>query len=265
MIVEAPLIAFAWAGLAEVALTSCFLVLAYMNNHNSMRAWQYHRKVVRELLSQSWLLSLSSLAIMIYMRIDQVMIGQMLDDKAVGLFSAAVRISEMWYFVPMALASSVFPTIIASKKLSEAVYYARLQKLFTLMLWLAISVAVVVTFFRKLIIELLYGATYADSGIVLAIHVWAGTFVALGVASSGWFIVENLQRLNFYRTLSGAIVNIALNYLLIPKYGIAGAAVATVASYGMAAFAFDILNHQTRRIFWMKIRAINPIHLIILK
>ena len=112
LLTSAPLIAFAWAGLGEIALTAIFLLVAYRFNHHNMREWRYDGRVARELLRASWPLILSGLAIMIYMRIDQIMIGQMLGDKEVGLYSAAVRISEVWYFIPMAIVSSVFPAII---------------------------------------------------------------------------------------------------------------------------------------------------------
>ena len=162
----------------------------------------------------------------------------------------------MWYFIPMALASSVFPTIIASKKISNAVYYERLQKFFTIMVWIAIGMAVTVTMFNNMIIRLLYGVAYAESATVLSIHIWAGVFVALGVASGSWFIVEHLQKLAFYRTLFGGLVNICLNLFLIPKYGIEGAAVATVISQACATLFFDFYNPRTRPIFWMKLKAL---------
>lgn len=252
----APLIFFAWAVLAEAILTAGFLLAIYGMNLQQVRAWRYKGQVAQELLGQSWPLILSGLSIMLYMRLDQIMIGQILGDKEVGLFAAAVRISEMWYFIPMALASSVFPTIIASKKISNAVYYERLQKFFTIMVWIAIGMAVTVTMFNNMIIRLLYGVAYAESATVLSIHIWAGVFVALGVASGSWFIVEHLQKLAFYRTLFGGLVNICLNLFLIPKYGIEGAAVATVISQACATLFFDFYNPRTRPIFWMKLKAL---------
>ncbi len=262
LLVAAPLIAFAWAGLAEIILTSCFMLVAYRKNHHNVREWRYDGAVARELLRQSWPLIMANLAFVVYMRIDQVMIGEMLDDTQVGLFAAAVRISEMWYFVPLALASSVFPSIVASKKLGEGVYHVRLQTFCTIMAWLAIGVAVVVTLEQHLIVRLLYGSAYAASATVLAIHIWSGVFLALGVASGGWFIIENQQRFIFYKTLSGAASNVLLNFYLIPRYGIAGAAVATVFSQCSASFLFDFFSAKTRVIFWMKVKAFNPLSVL---
>lgn len=265
LVTNASLLAFAWAGLAEFILGSMFLVVAFRANHQSLKLWSFDKTVAWTLLRHCWPLILSGLAIMIYMRIDQVMIGQMLGDHDVGLFSAAVRISEMWYFVPLALASSVFPAIIASKKLGEAIYYERLQKFFTLMTWLGLIVAIVVSLARNWITHLLYGDAYAASASVLGIHIWAGVFVASGVASSGWFIVEHLQKIAFYRALGGGFVNVALNFVLIPRYGIEGAATATVISQGLASIVFDVVNPKTRPIFWMKLKAFDPMRLLTLR
>ncbi len=256
LLTSAPLIAFAWAGLGEIALTAIFLLAAYRFNHHNMREWRYDGRVARELLKASWPLILSGLAIMIYMRIDQIMIGQMLGDKEVGLYSAAVRISEVWYFIPMAIVSSVFPAIIAAKQQNETLYLQRLQKLYDLMVMLALSVAIPLTFLSDWLIVALFGEAYLHAGSILAIHVWGGVFVFLGVASGKWFLTENLLRFAFYRTLLGVLLNIGGNYVLIPLYGIAGAAVATIISQSAATYFFDIVNAKTRKMFWMKTKSI---------
>lgn len=260
LISSAPLIAFAWVGLGEIALTSFFLMVAYRVNHCNVREWCYSSSVARELLKYSWPLMLSGFAIMIYMRIDQIMIAQMLGDEQVGLFSAAVRISEVWYFIPLAIASSVFPAIIATKKQSEELYLLRLQKLFDLMAILALILAIPMTLLSDWVMVFLYGETYRDAGSVLAIHIWGGVFVFLGVASSQWFLTENLQNLAFYRTLFGAIINVCANVILIPMLGIAGAAASTLLSQSGASYFFDLFNKRTRSMFWMKTKSILMTH-----
>lgn len=262
LISSAPLIAFAWVGLGEVALTTLFLLFAYRINHHHICEWRYNISVAQELLKHSWPLILSSLAIMIYMRIDQIMIGQLLGDNEVGLFSAAVRISEVWYFIPIAIANSVFPAIIRTKKHSEELYSQRLQKLLNSMVVLALLIAAPLTFIAGWIVDILYSEAYLQAGKVLAIHVWAGVFVFLGVASNQWFLVENLQNLAFYRTLLGAVLNICANFILIPKFGISGAAYSTLIAQISAAYIFDLFSVKTRSMFWMKTKSLLLIFLI---
>ncbi|MFL9609792.1 flippase [Methylobacillus sp. Pita2] len=255
---SAPLVAFAWAGLCEIVLTGLFLLAAYYYNHLNIRWWKFDKCVALELLKDSWPLILSGMAIMIYMRIDQIMIGEMMDSEAVGLFSAAVRLSELWYFIPIAIVNSVFPAMIESKKESEEIYYLRLEKLFRLLFYFAVVVAIFVTFLGDFIILFLYGEPYSLSTSVLVIHVWAGIFVVLGVASGSWFTIENLQKYRFYRAVSGCCVNVGLNLIFIPKFGINGAALSTVASQFFAAFFFDLFSRKSRPIFWVKLKALLP-------
>jgi PST family polysaccharide transporter len=256
LLTSAPLIAFAWAGLGEIALTAIFLLAAYRFNHHNMREWRYDGRVARELLRDSWPLILSSIAIMIYMRIDQIMIGQMLGDKEVGLYSAAVRISEVWYFIPMAIVSSVFPAIIDAKKKCEALYYQRLQKLYNLLAILALAVAIPMTFLADWVMELLFGREYFLAGPVLSISIWCGLFASLSVASGKWFINEGYTKLALKRNLYGAVLNIVLNYYLIPIYGMLGAAFSTLLSFALAAYISDVFSKATRIVFYQKTKAI---------
>lgn len=209
----------------------------------------------KQLLRDSWPLIFSGLVVMIYMRIDQIMIKEMMGDEEVGIYSVAVRLSEVWYFIPMVLTASLFPSIVNAKKVSEALYYARLQRLYSLMVMIAVVVAVPTTFLSEWLVVSLYGEEYRLAGDILSINVWAGIFVFLGVASGSWLANENLQHLDFYRTFSGAVANILLNLLLIPRYGLVGAAVATVVSYMLAGFLFDFFNRKTRVLFEMKVAA----------
>lgn len=253
---EAPLIAFAWAVVFDSIVLAMGFLYFYVHNHFSLKAWKFEKSVAKSLLKDSWPLILSGVVVSIYMKIDQVMIKEMLDSESVGQYAAAVRLSEAWYFIPMVIASSLFPAIINAKKQSEELYHARLQKLYDLMVWMAIAIAIPMTFMSDWIIELLYGEQYNEAGGVLMIHIWAGVFVFLGVASGKWFMVENLQMLSLWRTFSGMIINIVLNLLLIPKYGINGAAIATLFANFMAAFLFDLFNHKTREMFYVKMKSL---------
>ena len=211
------------------------------------------------LLKAGWPLMLSSIAVMIYMKIDQIMIGQMLGNDAVGIYSAAVRISEIWYFIATAVAASVLPSILEAKKNNEAQYRQRLQALFDLMTWIAIIVALPVTFFATPLVTMLFGADYSEASGVLAIHVWATVFVFLGVAGGNWFLAENQQILGLQRTALGALVNVILNFILLPTWGLKGAAWATLISYAVAGMLIDVTQRKTRGMFAMKLDSFNLI------
>ncbi len=262
IISHATLVFFVWATMAETLVVAFLMCLVFSRFGQSLRQLRFTFLRARTLLNDSWPLMLSGIAIVVYMKIDQIMLGQMVGDQAVGIYSVAVRISEIWYFIPMMIISSVSPAILASKKHSNEIYYQRLQRLYNLMVWLAVSVALPMTFLSSTIVMLLFGQGYAGSGPVLAIHIWASIFVFLGVASAQWFLAENLQAMAFQRTALGAVVNIILNFLLIPSFEEIGAAVATIISQAFAALFFDAMRPVTRSMFIMKIRAMNPLRLI---
>jgi PST family polysaccharide transporter len=211
---------------------------------------------IASLLRQSWPLLLSSMAVVVYMRIDQVMIAMLANTYEVGIYSAAVRISEVWYFVPGAIVASIFPVLLAQRQSDKAGYERNLQYLYTAVVAVSLVVALVAMLGSDWAVEALFGSEFSAAAPILMVHIWAGLFVALGVTSGRWLIAEGLQRMASYRTLYGAFINVGLNYILIPRLGALGAAVATVVSYSIAAFWSDVLFQSTRRVFLMKLRAI---------
>lgn len=239
------LIYFAMVTLLQSMILASGLIVMYAKQKSSLFNWSLNFSLAKNLLKDSWPLMLSGIAISIYMKIDQVMIKNMLGAKAVGNYAVAVRLSEVWYFIPMAITSSLFPAIINAKKISEKLYYERLQKLYDLMTWLAISIALPMSLLSNNIIHLLFGIQYQETAGVLQIYIWATVFVFLGVVTGKYLVVENYTKISFFRTLIGGVINVILNLILIPKYGIRGAAVATVFSQFMVAFLI-VLIPETR-------------------
>ena len=251
------LITFAWVALAEALVTALLLCALFSFQGPKLGKLKITLTRARTLLKDCWPLLLSSIGVTIYMKIDQIMLGQLMGNKSVGIYSLATRISEIWYFIPMSIVVSVFPALIQIKKRNQKLYYQRLQNLFDLMTWLSIGVALMITFLSTSIVELLYGKEFTTSGTVLMIHIWTSLFVAQGVASTNWILAENLQIINLQRTIICAIINISLNLWLIPIHGEVGAAFSTLLSYSFAGFFFDLINKKTRKIFFMKVSSLN--------
>lgn len=248
---EAPLIAFAVMYIFDAAVLALGLVYFYLKTCNlKLMYWRFDRQVAKSLLRNSWPLIMSGLVISVYMKIDQVMINEIIDSEAVGQYAAAVRLSEAWYFIPMAIASSLFPALLSAKNRNKKIYNEQFQRLYTLMIWLAIAIALPMTFLSEWLIMLLFGDSYNQSGNALMVHVWAGIFVFLGVASGKWMLAENLQVYSMINTTIGAAVNITANYFLINKFGILGAAVSTLISYSIAAYFCLLLSRRTRSNFF---------------
>lgn len=248
--IQADLFWFVMVSLVDQISLALFLAIAYWRQKIGSFFGCFDLGTAKAMLKNSWPLILSGIAISLYMRIDQIMIKEMLGGKEVGLYSAAVRLSEAWYFVPVIVATSLFPAILNGKKLSPKLYNARLRRLYAMMIYSAVGVAFPVSFLAKNIVDALYGIDYQDAGLVLAIHIWAGVFVALGVVNGSWFLAENLQKLATLNTFIGAAMNVILNYFLIPIYGIAGVAFATFASHGVADYVSLFFYKKTRGQFY---------------
>jgi polysaccharide transporter, PST family len=253
---QASLIAFAWMIVVEIGLGAMGLAMAYNIKGYSFRLWRWSFPVAKTLLKDSWPLILSGLTIMIYMRIDQIMLGEIIGDGAVGIYSAASRISEVWYFIPTAIVSSVSPTIFAAKQNNEEVYYQRIKQLLGLMVLISIAIALPMSFLSGSIITMLFGNDYAPAAGILSIHIWASLFVFIGVGTSPWFIAEGLTHLSLRRTLVGAIINVVLNLFLIPTYAGVGAAIATVISYAFGSFLVNAMHPKTQKIFNIQIKSL---------
>ena len=263
LINQAPLIAFAWATMVEALLVALLLFVLLDFRGVRLRQLRVTASRAKSLFRDSWPLLISGIAIVVYMKIDQIMLGHLLGNEAVGIYSAAVRISGTWYFIPIMIVASVFPAILEAKKRSQVEYYERLQRLYDLMVLISVGIALPMTFLSAPVVTLLFGESYAESGSVLAIHIWAAVFVFLGVASDKWFLAENRQILSFQRTLLGAAMNVPLNLFLIPRFGVIGAALATVASQATVAWLFDLIQPETRSMFFMKIRSINIFRFVV--
>ena len=259
---KAPLWEFAAAQVAELALSALGLITAYRWIGGRFHLWRVSRARVVELLTQSWPVILSGMAIMIYFRIDVLMLKAMQGDRAVGIYAAATRISEVWYIIPTAIVTSVTPAIIRAKH-NPTLYYTRLRRLFSLMTLLALSIGSFIALSSRGIIHFLYSDVYSEASPVLAIHIWASVFVFLGIAQTPWDFSENQLKLGFYRTLFGAVANVLLNLVLIPKYSATGAAVATVVSYAISAVFANVLSPVTRPIFFLQIRSFRLVDILL--
>lgn len=253
---HAPLIAFAWATLVEALIVAGGLLLLYELKVGYFRDWNLHKARALYLLRESWPLILSGVAIMVYMRVDQIMIGEMLGNQSVGIYTAAMRISEVWYFVPIAIMSSVFPSIIAAKDTGKDSYIDKLYTLYRLMFYLALTVCFLLTLVADIIIPSIYGSQYYEASSILKIHTWSGLFVAVGLVNGRWLLLENHLVTGTINTTLGALINIILNLILIPIYGIKGAALATLVSYGFASYFLLAVWKNTRDSFYAINKAI---------
>lgn len=239
-----------------IAIAIAFLFVYKIKSSLKVTEWSFSWAKAKELFSQGWVIYLGSIFAVIYIKVDQVMLRWFEGSEAVGIYAVAAQLSEAWYFVPGAIVASFFPKLIKLKEENPEQFNKRLQQLFDLLFILALGVAVVMTLISEWVIALFFGAYYIDSASVLVIHVWAAIFIFMRAAFSKWILIENALVFSLITQGAGALVNVALNYLLIPNFGVQGAAYATLISYAFASFFSLLIYSKTRPIFIMMLKSI---------
>ncbi|HBU07466.1 MAG TPA: flippase, partial [Candidatus Magasanikbacteria bacterium] len=215
----------------DAAFLAVGLLFTYKLNHHKIFDWHFDFNLAKQLFKESWPLMFSVLFFAIYSRIDQVMLKNMLNNEAVGQYSVAVKLSEFWIFIPGIISSSVIPAIINAKKNDQQVYENRYKKLYLLIFYLALSISFFIFIFAKTIVSVLFGPDYLEAVNPLRIYVWSGVASAVGYLVSMYLIIEKHTKIIFFNTFLSMLINVILNLVLIPIYGISGAAIATLISY----------------------------------
>ncbi|ORT51869.1 hypothetical protein ST37_04065 [Vibrio sp. qd031] len=255
---DAPLIYFAWAVVGEMVVMALGLSVLFMIKYGKpLKTLKPKRKRVQSLFYEAWPLTLASALYMIAAKIDQIMLGNMIDSEAVGVYAAAVKLSEGWFFIPAVIATSLYPTMLSAKKNSRVLYIERTQHLLNLMAIIGISAAIFVILIANPLVNFVFGTEYQQSASVLIVHILGGIFVAISGISYRYLISEGLQKYSLYRGLTGVVVNIIMNFFMIPQYGVMGAAISTVVSQFMALYLFNISRTETKELFYMQSKALS--------
>lgn len=231
----ATLFYFAAAQVLETAFSAIALCVSYLF-FKTKSNWTWDWDIAKRILQQSWPILISGLSILIYMRISVFYLQSFSGTAAVGVYAAGTSLSEVWYFIPTMLAASAAP-IIARKRLDDKVGYTlTFKKLFALMWYFSLFIALINVVLSSFLIDLLYGDDYQRSSAVLATHAFSLIAVSLGVFQSIWIVNEGRTRLSLYQALTGAAVAVILGFFLIPQYGVIGAAATTVCAQFAQAF-----------------------------
>jgi len=254
---EAPLIAFAWVILFDSLVLACGLIYFYLQNNSTFKIQNltFNKSTAIDLLRDSWPLILTGIASIINMRMDQVLLGNMTNFTTVGNYAVAIRISELWFMLPVIIGSSIYPAIISAKKHSELLYRERVVSTIKYMSMFAFPFAMLVSLFSNSIIALLYGDKFTEAGLYLSIHIWSGVpYLALFIYSQVTMI-EKLTKQSFYISLYAVFSNLLLNYIFIPIYGGVGAAVATLfVAWSSVLFSIYIVERKVKILrLWRKI------------
>lgn len=247
IIAEAPLSAFAWAIFGEAILFALGMLAAYRLSGPRFTAWRASLTRARGLLAEGWPLIASAVFAAIYLRIDQVMLGEMAGFAEVGNYAVAVRMVEVLYVVPAVIAASVFPAIIKSKELGGPLYESRIQSLYDAMLWLAVGLAAPLSILAPLLVRWLFGEAFEAAGPVLSLLAWMPLWVFLNAARQKWLFAENALVAGMAVEGAACALNVLGNLLLIPRYGGIGAAAASLLALAGATLVIAPFSRPIRQ------------------
>lgn len=247
------LLAFSSIVFVEAALSALILVLIYNREEGQhVLQWRFNRALATRLLQMAWPIMIADFFIFLYMRSDQFLLKELASDLELGKYTAALRLSEVWYFIATAITSSFYPSIVKLKNQDEDAFQQAFRKLLALLSFISILIAVFISFSAPFLTQLLYGQQYSGADRILVIHIWSAVFVFTGVGSSYWFILHNKQRILLIKTVVGAFLNIILNLVLVPDYGAVGASVATLLAYMMSSYLMNYFIKEARPVFFVQ-------------
>ena len=227
--------------LLESVLFSVGYVYLRKRHFGSLRAWYFDKHLAILLLKKAWPLLFSTAFVLIYARIDQIMLKHILDATSVGLYDAAIRLIEVWNFIPGIIVSSLFPAIVYARKHSQTEYSKRVRALFYLILFLTIAIALPIFLGAHLIVDLVFGSAFAASAGVLQLYIWAFIPLSFILLAKQVLLAEGATKVMFFISLLSMTVNVIGNYFLIPSYGIMGAAAATLISSTATGLVVSLL------------------------
>lgn len=253
---HASLLWFVIATMFDTILLASGYIVSYKSEVGRISQWRFSKEYARFLLMESAPLLLCHAAVMIYQRIDQVMIGELINDANVGYFSVATRFVEILVFIPMILAQTISPVLTKIRTQNEAEYYRKSQQFMNMSLWVSILAAVATSAISYWLILYLFGEAYLPAVVVLQIMSFKVASLALSNTAGSMLVIEGLQKYAIWRDVLGCIVCVALNWYLLPRYGVVAAAVISIVSNVTAGYLADAIVPAYRHLFVMQTKAL---------
>lgn len=256
LLLHASLIWFLVAYMFDFLLVSTGYCMAYHTKVGKMREWHFSFSYAKVLLRESFPLLLTNTAVIIYQRIDHVMIGQMINKESVGYYSVASRFVEVLIYIPIMLAQTITPVLVRTRERSVDEYIRKGQKFMNLSLWCSIGASVFTSIFSYWIVLFTFGQSYLPAVSVLQVLSFKAASVALSNTAGAMLVTEGLQRNAIFRDAFGCLVCVGLNFLLLPRYGIMAAAWIAVISNVAAGYIADAFIPTYRHIFVRQTKAL---------
>ncbi|MBI1770253.1 MAG: flippase [Bacteroidetes bacterium] len=247
---------FAVVSLLELVLNGVALMYIYQRKENYLSQWKFDKSIAQSLLAQSWPFYLAYIASFIYMKIDQIMIGTMLGDKPAGLFAASTKLYEIPFFIVLIFSSSVFPSLVSFYEKDKVLFYKRYSQITGLYTLIGYGVLIFVLAFGSFLINLLFGKEYVEAFPILSIQIIGMFFLFNAGLRSSYLTITSNQKIIMITAILSAVLNVLLNFFLIPLYKTIGAAIATAVTQFFSLFLLNLLFSKTKEIFNIQLKSL---------
>ena len=253
---KAPLQYFIIAQLFDSFLVASGYYICYKKSVGSLREWNFDKTLIPYIVKESFPLLLSGAAIIIYQRIDQVMIGNMLSKEDVGYFATAGKFVDLILFIPTVLVQTITPMLVRIKEQNELSYEQKKRTFVSITTWIAIIISFMVSLMAFCLIRYTFGESYIAAIPVLQIMAYKAVGMALSASGGQIIIIERMQKWAFIRNVLGCFLCIILNYYLLPIYGIVGSAAITIFTVLFTGTLSNVLIPQYHSIFKIQMYAL---------
>jgi O-antigen/teichoic acid export membrane protein len=207
----------------------------------------------KSLIEGAKYLSFSSISIALYSKLDILMISSMKGDEVAGNYAIMVALFGFLTMPPNMLSQLFFPELIMEKGSSK---WLSIIKLFTLY---SVIAFIAMWLFLDELYDFMFEGIYSFNGYVTLFLGGAILFHSWAMVSSKFITIKGFYRYAAIRTFVALLLNVSLNFILIPTFNEAGAAFATLISYLWLGLGSDFAIKGTRNIAYLKVLSFNPL------
>lgn len=243
---ELPLEYFAAAEAGYMVLVAAGYAFFFRRGGLRIGDWRWDGGLARQLLRDAWPLLLGSGALMIYTRLDQVMVKSLLGDADNGQYAAAVRMIELGYLPILIFGNTFFPSVVGMRKTSLRRYYQRIKSFICGSFYFALLLAGPLALLGYLVLHYLYGPAYAVASQLFLWYVLRIFLLYPSMALGNWWMAENMQTLALFVNIASAVATVILNWLLLPKVGVVGAVWSNLLILLLTNFVFSLVTAKGR-------------------
>lgn len=250
LLLHAPLVWFIAATLFDTILIAGGYVVSYRTKIDSIRNWKFDKEIAKYMITQSFPLAISLSAVLIYHRLDQIMVGKMLTNTELGYYSVACKFTELVMFIPTILTQTITPILVRIHKTNFNEYREKTQLFVNITVWVCILMSIIVALCSHIIIICTFGTQYLPAVVILQVLAFKTVGDALSSTAGNMIIIEGKQKYAWIRSVTACFVCVGLNLLFIPRWGTIGTAIASILTYLYAGTFSNIFIPQ----YWVVLK-----------